>query len=573
MPDVPKQIILRERSMRINKIGQATIFPDDDVADVGQAKLPVLFQKFFSGPFSTQWEGVLLALLFPLIACTLQWLLWRWLQPQAWPLFFLAVFFSTRAGGVVGGILATLVSAILAGWFFIPFEGGMKTGSTLFSTVIFILMGCLFGLFDQRQQRQAQRARELFESSPDGIFVTDPEGRCTDMNSAACRMLGYARAETLGKSLSEFLTAASATRFSVVKDTLGHGETHFAEWECRCKDGHTLPVEVNATLLPSSRWKFFMRDIRERRRIEQQLRQAAIVFDNTDEGIVITDAQARIVSVNSAFTKITGYASEEVIGKNPRFQQSERQEPAFYQLMWASLQQTGQWRGELWNRRKNGEVFPVWENISVVKDTEGRVTHYISIQSDITVIKQAEERLQEIAYHDSLTGLANRRLFFISLQKALERAKRHQQRMALLFIDLDRFKPINDTLGHAAGDQVLQQIAIRLQQSVRAQDTAARLSGDEFVVIAENMVTLDDASALAEKIMDTIIQPVLLENCTVQIGASIGIAFYPDDAECIDDLLKASDAAMYRAKKNTRGNGRETNATCRPDSELSVTSK
>ena len=538
--------------MSMDSIGQATASLDCDAAELCQKTLPVPAQNILSeSRFPKKWRDFILALLPPLVASAVQWSLWQWIQPYAWFFFFPAVFFSAWVGGFSGGLLATFVSVALVEWLFIP-EEVWWAANHLASSAIFIVMGCLFSLSQQRQQRHAQRARELFEAAPDGIFVADPQGRCTDMNSAACRILGYARTEMLGKPMSEFLTAAGAARFAAIKNTLSQGETHFAEWEYRRKDGHYLPVEVNATFLPSGRWKFFVRDISARRRIEQQLRQAAIVFDNTDEGIVITDAQARIVSVNPAFTTITGYTAEEVIGKNPRFQQSERQDSFFYQQMWLTLQQTGQWRGELWNRRKNGEVFPVWENISVVKDLEGCVTHYISIQSDITVIKQAEERLQELAYHDSLTGLSNRRLFFISLQKALERAKRHQQRMALLFIDLDHFKPINDTLGHAAGDQVLQQIAVRLQQSIRAQDTVARLSGDEFVVIAEDMATLNDARGLAEKIMDALTQPMFLANRTVQISASIGIAFYPDNAENIDDLIKASDAAMYRAKKNGR---------------------
>jgi diguanylate cyclase (GGDEF)-like protein/PAS domain S-box-containing protein len=285
---------------------------------------------------------------------------------------------------------------------------------------------------------------------------------------------------------------------------------------------------------------------------ESALRQAAIVFDSTSEAIIVTDSEANIVRVNSAYTKITGYQPEEVLGKNPRLHQSGRHDKAFYQRMWDSLRQTGHWQGEIWNRRKNGEIYPAWENISVVRDEQGKVTHHVALLSDITELKQAQERLAHLAHHDPLTGLPNRLLFNASLQQALERARRHRQRLALLFLDLDRFKLVNDSLGHAAGDQLLKSVAERLRKNVRAEDVVARLGGDEFTVILETIDNPDDTAQLARTFIDIIAEPLEIEDQSVQTSTSVGIAFYPDDAETAEDLIKAADAAMYRAKASGR---------------------
>lgn len=285
---------------------------------------------------------------------------------------------------------------------------------------------------------------------------------------------------------------------------------------------------------------------------EEALRQAAIVFDSTSEGIVITDAAANIVRVNSAYTRITGYQADEVLGKNPRLHQSERHEKAFYQRMWDSLRETGHWQGEIWNRRKNGEIYPAWENISVVRDEQGKVTHHVALLSDITELKQTQERLVHLAHHDPLTNLPNRLLFNVSLQQALERARRHRQRLALLFLDLDRFKLVNDSLGHAVGDQLLKAVAERLCKNVRAEDVVARLGGDEFTVILEATDDPEDTARLAQTLIDIIAEPLEVEDHTIRTSTSVGIALYPDDAETAEELIRAADAAMYRAKAGGR---------------------
>lgn len=279
------------------------------------------------------------------------------------------------------------------------------------------------------------------------------------------------------------------------------------------------------------------------------LRRAAAVFDGTDQGIIVADAKRRIVAVNQAFTRLTGYSAAEVLGRNPALLHSGRHDEAFYERIWAALDECGQWQGEIWDRRKNGDVFPGWENISAIRGADGRITQYVAILSDITPVKRAQEGFQHLAQHDALTGLPNRLFFAASLQQALERAKRHRHKVALLYIDLDRFKLVNDSLGHAIGDELLKEVGERLRQSVRAQDVVARLGGDEFTVTVEELARPEEAGRLAEKIASAISRPMVLAGHEVRGGASIGIALYPDDGDCAEALTEAADAAMYRAKR------------------------
>jgi diguanylate cyclase (GGDEF)-like protein/PAS domain S-box-containing protein len=405
---------------------------------------------------------------------------------------------------------------------------------------------------DQALRNSEERLRDLVRQASDGIFVADLNGRYTDVNDAGCRMLGYTREEIVGKTIIDFIPPTDAGRLWQSKEQMLQGNVHVAEWTLRRKDGTYLPVEVSAKILPDGRWQGFVRDISERKRTEEQLRQAATVFNSTMEAIIIANAERKIVAVNQAYTNITGFETEEVLGEDPRVHQSGRHDDEFYREIWESLARTGQWQGEIWNRRKSGEVFPAWENISVVKDDEGRITNYVSVLSDISTIKQAEERLSQLAHHDALTGLPNRLAFSANLEQALERAKRHKQKVALLFLDLDRFKVINDTLGHAAGDRLLQAVSTRLKECVRAEDTVARLGGDEFTVILGEITQPEDAALLARKIIDAINDPILIEDREVLTSTSIGISIYPDDARNAEDLSKAADAAMYRAKERGR---------------------
>ncbi len=287
---------------------------------------------------------------------------------------------------------------------------------------------------------------------------------------------------------------------------------------------------------------------------QRDLKQAAVVFESTSEGIIITNSQHRIIAVNKAFTHITGYTEEEVLGKNPSILQSGRHDQSFFKTMWQSLQETGQWQGELWNRRKNGEIFPELLTVNIVKDKDGRTTHHVGIFSDISRIKETEYKLAHLAHHDPLTGLPNRLLFHDRLEQAILRAQREGTRAAILFLDLDRFKNINDSMGHATGDLLLQQVANRLKEAMRAEDTVARLGGDEFVLIIEALKEREDAAAVARHILALFSQPFCLEKQEVFVDASAGISIYPEDGEDAQTLVRNADTAMYRAKAEGRNN-------------------
>ena len=295
-----------------------------------------------------------------------------------------------------------------------------------------------------------------------------------------------------------------------------------------------------------------------RQNLSEQLRQnteqelASHVIDDSVQGILITDAAGRIQRVNKMFTQITGFSADEALGKTPRLLRSERHGPEFYQEFWAALRSEGRWQGELWNRRKNGEGFPVWQNVFALRDENGTVSNYVSMFQDVTEQKEASERIRHLAHFDVLTGLPNRVLFEDRLKRALNRSERRQNALALLYIDLDDFKKINDSLGHAAGDQLLLIAAQRMQAVLRKEDTLARLGGDEFAVIAEEPEGRASPLALAEKLIATLAQGINLNGTEVFIGASIGGALYPEDGGDAATLLRNADTAMYRAKSAGR---------------------
>ena len=288
------------------------------------------------------------------------------------------------------------------------------------------------------------------------------------------------------------------------------------------------------------------------RRVLRRIRMTALVFDHTDLGIVVADAKGDIVAVNRAYCDITGYTQSELVGRNPRIQQSGRHDEGFYRELWQTLKATGQWQGEIWNRRKSGTAYPVWENISAVKDRHGRIVRFVAIVSDITPVKAVQERLDHLAHHDPLTDLPNRLHFMTALERSLAHADRHGTQLAVLFVDLDHFKSVNDSLGHAAGDELLGVVASRLRQCVRAEDLVARLAGDEFVIAMQPLRDRDEAARVARKILSDIGAPMKIAGQTLVPSASIGIAMYPADARGAESLLAAADNAMYEAKRRGR---------------------
>ncbi|HRP96014.1 MAG TPA: EAL domain-containing protein [Rhodocyclaceae bacterium] len=285
---------------------------------------------------------------------------------------------------------------------------------------------------------------------------------------------------------------------------------------------------------------------------DQQRRLAQMVFRSTSEGITVTDTAGTIVEVNPAFEAITGYTRDEVLGRNPRMLQSGRQDREFYAGMWQALLKAGQWRGEVWNRRKSGEIYPEWLTISAVRNGTGKISHYVGVFSDVSSVKEAQAQIEFLAHHDALTRLPNRALLLERLQHGLTHARRHGQRLAVMLLDLDRFKNVNDSLGHPVGDELLQEIGRRISAQIRADDTLARLGGDEFVLLLEDEASIAGIEAVARKLLGVLAKPVVVGKHALTITASIGISVYPEDGDDADTLLRNADGAMYEAKKQGR---------------------
>ncbi|RAK18948.1 PAS domain S-box-containing protein/diguanylate cyclase (GGDEF)-like protein [Anoxybacillus vitaminiphilus] len=276
------------------------------------------------------------------------------------------------------------------------------------------------------------------------------------------------------------------------------------------------------------------------------------VIEYTSEGIIVTDSKGNILLANPAFEVATGYSVDEVVGKNPRILQSGLHDKKFYEKMWEEIEKNGFWKGEIWNKRKDGELFVEWLTISSIKDKEGNVVNYVAIFSDITEHKRNVEQLKRLAHYDILTGVPNRYLFTKRLESLIQTSRKYDQQFALLFLDLDRFKNINDTLGHHMGDLLLQKTAQRLKGILRKQDTIARIGGDEFVIILPNLKHIREAVHIAERIIESLKASFWLNGQEVYISTSIGISFYPYDGEDIETLVRKADRAMYQAKKSGR---------------------
>jgi diguanylate cyclase (GGDEF)-like protein/PAS domain S-box-containing protein len=370
-------------------------------------------------------------------------------------------------------------------------------------------------------------------------------------------MLGYNAEEILNIGMADIHPAEMLSGIVEVFNKQLVGEITLApNVPVKRKDGSVFYADVNAAPVTIAGKAYLMgmfRDITERKKTEDSLRQAATVFENSHDGVMITNLDGRILAVNRSFQNITGYAEAEVLGQSPSILHSNRQKKDFYQSMWASIEGTGYWQGEIWNRRKNGEIYPEWLTISAVHNNEGKTTHFVGVFSDLSQIKQSEERAEHLAHYDPLTNLPNRLLVRSHLAHALGQAQRHHRQVGVLYLDLDRFKNINDSLGYPVGDEILVALTQRLSSRMRSEDLLARLGGDEFLLVLDQMESPEDAASMARSLLELLTHPFVLSGKQdVFIGASIGISVSPDDGSNADQMIQHADVAMHQAKQQGR---------------------
>ena len=399
-----------------------------------------------------------------------------------------------------------------------------------------------------------ERFRIFFEGALDGILLADTASRRFVIgNPAICRMLGYSQEEITCLGVQDIHPAESLAQVLVQFEQQVRGECQGApDTPVRRKDGSVFYADINASLVQLDGKPCLMgifRDITRRKAAEERLRLHAAALAGSRDAVIITDLVPAILAVNPSFTEITGYSEEEVMGKDPRFLSSGRHERDFFQGMWANLLQGGYWQGEIWNRRKGGEVYPVLLSISTVRNEQGMPTHYVGVMTDLSSIRQSEAQLQYLTHYDPLTRLPNRLLLEARLAHTLERAEREGRRAAVLVIDLDQFKTINDSLGHAAGDDLLVTVAARLASRLREEDTLSRLAGDEFALVLESIHDYQEAERMACRIQNALEEPFTLpDGDEAYVRASIGICVYPQDGDTAQTLLARADAAVHRAK-------------------------
>lgn len=401
------------------------------------------------------------------------------------------------------------------------------------------------------------RFRDLYEKAPLAYQSLDIAGNILEVNEAWLALLGHSRDEVIGHFIGDFLTDVSIrTLENEFPQFQQEGRVDGPLFHFVHKDGSQRVLMVNGQIARDQDGNFvrthcILSDLTTRQQSEEQLRLAAQVFEQSAEGIIITDAEQNIVMVNRAFSTISGYSASEALGLSPRFLSSGHHDAIFYQDMWESIRTHGHWQGELWNRRKDGNIYPELVSISRVLDSDGHVRHYVGIFSDISEHKVNEAHIQRLAHFDALTGLPNRNLLADRVAQALSRMERNSESLALVFIDLDRFKNVNDSLGHRIGDELLVEVAERLQAGLRDEDTVSRLGGDEFILVLPG-TSAEGAAHVAEKVLHTVSQPYRIGPHELTITPSLGIAMYPADGQTYETLSMCADAAMYRAKQNGR---------------------
>ncbi len=399
------------------------------------------------------------------------------------------------------------------------------------------------------------RLEAYLRNHPDTVREIVGEVRIVNLNKEALELHAGDNADNPAPTLAQIFTDESYDAFCHVLAGMAQGDLdQRLDSVLRRADGERREVSVYFSVCPGyentlSKVLVSRVDITERKQTEERLRLAASVFATSHEGILISDADNRIIDINPAFTQLTGFSREEALGRDPRFLSSGRQSPEFYERMWKAISTLGEWQGELWNRKKSGDIYPEQLSIVAVKDNQGQLQHYVGAFTDISLLKQHEADLDRIAHYDMLTSVPNRRLLNDRLEQALARARRHGKNLAVCYLDLDGFKPINDQYGHDAGDQMLIEIAHRLQSMSRGDDTVARLGGDEFVLLWNDIADEADCARALERILSKVSEPIALNGEPASVSASIGVTLYPDDPVDAESLLRHADHAMYTAKQ------------------------
>ncbi|MEP7703863.1 EAL domain-containing protein [Paraglaciecola sp. 25GB23A] len=397
---------------------------------------------------------------------------------------------------------------------------------------------------------------ELYEFAPVGYITLSEKGLITQINLTGVTLLGQERSKLINKSLRKLVVAADQDRwvrhFMVFNKM---SKVNSIELSMLRGDGTVFQANLDCVGKPLGGC-FTLSDISLRKQSEKELRIAATAFES-QEGMMITDDDNMLIRVNKAFTTITGYSAEEVLGKDPRILSSGKHEKIFYDEMWRKIIASNYWEGEVWNKRKNGEIHPEKLTITAVKNPDGRVTNYVGTFTDTTLSKNSEREIEYLAFYDPLTGLANRRLMLDRIKHAMATSKRTGNLCALLFLDIDHFKTLNDTLGHDMGDLLLQQVAVRLKECIREEDTVSRFGGDEFVILLEGLSSLPiqaatQAEDIANKILTSINKPHQLTGNKYTSSTSIGITLFSAHESEAEELLKQADIAMYQAKADGR---------------------
>ncbi len=403
-----------------------------------------------------------------------------------------------------------------------------------------------------------ERLRTIFEILPIGITLTDRTGRILECNSASEKLLGLTYEEHTERHYDDERwqiyrddgTLMPPEEYASVRALRDHTAIKNQVMEVRHPKGSTW-LNVNATPLDHPQYGLVVSyvDISDMRAAEARLNLAASVFTHAREGITITDKNGRIIDVNRGFTLITGYERDEVIGQNPNILSSGRQPPEFYNTMWKTLFEKGHWTGEMWNRHKDGSIYAQIITISAIQDAKGAIQNYVGLFTDITSLKEQQQQLEHIAHYDVLTQLPNRTLLADRLNQAMFIIKRRGGYLAVLFIDLDQFKAINDSFGHDAGDDLLVEVSKRMRAALREEDTLSRIGGDEFVAVLTNLESLNDCEDVLQRLLKAASDPVHVQGHTLTVSASIGVTFYPEDQGDPDQLMRHADQAMYQAKQ------------------------